>query len=206
MAALRLVIAPIIPSARVTFRSPTPCSAFKLRHPGVRLRAVPFFGGGSAALSEGESLSRPRFVLVLGYRVGDRLTPPWPGAGRPLDGAIAARSWVAWRLLGSNHRELARSASVFADVAACNASISQLRSGLEQGAATVSVEAVERMWGWVVRVDAGALAVASRLYLRQRECEYSCQVFLGAAGHADLPTTPPAPRNGSAIEVRVAAE
>ena len=120
--------------------------------------------------------------------------------------AVLPRAWVAWRLLGNNHREVARSATVFPDVTSCVASIRRLRRALEHAAAETSIETVDRLWGWVVRVDSAPVAVASRLYLRQRECEYSCQVFVGTAASAELPATAPAPRPAMPIDAKVATE
>ncbi|MDQ1694773.1 MAG: hypothetical protein QOJ03_126 [Frankiaceae bacterium] len=134
-------------------------------------------------------MTRPRFLLVPGHSVAGRPVPPWPGSGRDADSVPSSGTWVAWRLLGSNHREVARSAGGFSDITACLAAIRELRIALVNGTASIGVETTQGLWGWVLSVGERPRAVASRLYQRHRECDYSCRVFLAAAPAAEL--TPP---------------
>jgi hypothetical protein len=122
-----------------------------------------------------------RFLMVPGRRIGDRLAPRWPGAGRDIAIDLVPASWVAWRLLGNNHRELARSASVYGDVGACRAAIDELRQALAAGVADMHTELAAGCWTWVAVVGGNRLAVASRLYYRQREADHSCTVFAALA-------------------------
>jgi hypothetical protein len=122
-----------------------------------------------------------RFLLVPGRRIGDRLVPRWPGAGRDIALDLVPGAWVAWRLLGNNHRELARSARVFGDVGACRGAIEQLQQGLATGVADLHTELAAGSWSWVAVLAGHPLAVASRLYHRQREADHSCAIFAALA-------------------------
>jgi hypothetical protein len=151
-------------------------------------------------------VARPRFLLVLGHQIGGRFAPPWPGLGRTVAELPADGAWVAWRLLGSNHREVARSASVFPDVTACLAAIGIVRDALAAHTTQLRIEAVGGLWSWVLTIDDVASAVASRPYQRQRECDYNCHVFLAAAPAAVLVVSAPSPRQDSVSGTVVAAE
>jgi hypothetical protein len=147
---------------------------------------------GETARPEGDTLN-PRFLPVLGHAMRGRMSPPWPGAGRlPAGNLPADGAWVAWRLLGRNHREGARSARVFINVAGCVADVDLVHRALHDGTAELTIDAVGAMWSWSMVVGDQTVAVASRIYHRQRECQYSCRVFLATAPEAAL-VIPPAP-------------
>jgi hypothetical protein len=148
----------------------------------------------------GAEVVEPRFLLVVGERLGTRLAPPWPGLGRSLVSDDVPRSWTAWRLVGNNHRELARSAGVFPAVDGCLADIAELRTDVDRG--TVVVEALLRGWTWRFTIGDRLVAVASRLYQRQRECEYSVRSFVTAVPLARVPVlVPKAPEGGPIAQV-----
>ena len=92
--------------------------------------------------------------------------------------------WVAWRLVGSNHRELARSAGVFPTAPAAQEGIRLLCNGVERALAVT--EAARGLWAWQLSIDEAAVAVASRLYQRPRECAYNLAAALAAIRIADL--------------------
>ena len=123
-------------------------------------------------------MAHPRFLYVRGTIVDERPLPAWPGFGEPLRGDVAADgSWVAWRMLGRNNHELARSVLVYADVPACTAAARALKeqSGLAElriGPATDGGR-----WVWRVYHEDHDVAIASRSYSRQRECHYSLDQF-----------------------------
>jgi hypothetical protein len=56
----------------------------------------------------------------------------------------------------------------------------------------LATDAQSSMWRWVVTHDTRPIAVSSRLYLRQRECQYSLAQFLRCLGLAVLTTEPEA--------------
>ncbi|MBV9292974.1 MAG: hypothetical protein JO222_11040 [Frankiales bacterium] len=151
-------------------------------------------------------MTRPRFLCVLGHRTGGVLAPAWPGPGRTVAGSPPEGSWVAWRLLGSNHREVARSASVFPDMEACLRDVTRLRTVVGGGDFECVVDAVGGLWGWVVTSAGTPLAVASRLYQRQRECDYSYNVFLAAVPAAAVVMDLPGARGRQPSRAVVASE
>lgn len=120
----------------------------------------------------------PRFLFVLGHQLCGRLTPAWPGCGRVEQAGDCDGTWVAWRLAGGNHRELARSAAVFPSLAAARDSVGRLRGGLQR--AVASTEVVRGLWAWQLLIDDAPVAVASRLYQRPRECGYNLSIALAA--------------------------
>src|SRR4051794_16006874 len=121
------------------------------------------------------------------------MLPAWPGGGRqnrlsPLDG-----DWVAWRLVGGNHRELARSAVVFADATAAGEGIALVQAGGDR--ATAGIETLCGRWAWLLSIDGASVAVSSRLYQRTRECSDSLATALAALQVAEVPgVVPPTPR------------
>ena len=121
---------------------------------------------------------------MLGHQVRGRLAPSWPGGGRDDRPADNDGAWVAWRLVGSNHRELARSATVLPTTVAAGDAVALLRAGVARAAATT--EAVRGLWTWQLSIDDVPVAVASRLYQRPRECAYNLAAALAAIPIADL--------------------
>lgn len=120
----------------------------------------------------------PRFFLVLGHQTRGQMLPAWPGGGRQNRPAAVDGEWVAWRLLGSNHRELARSALVFPDAAAAGQGVALVQSAA--GRATAGVETLRGRWAWQLSIDGAAVAVSSRLYQRSRDCSDSLATALAA--------------------------
>jgi len=110
----------------------------------------------------------PRFFLVAGHQLGGRMLPAWPGGGRGSRPAPFDGQWVAWRIVGSNHRELARSPVVYPDAAAAQLAIASVQAGVER--ATGGTETVNGRWAWQLFIDGEPVAVSSRFYQRPREC------------------------------------
>lgn len=137
-------------------------------------------------------MGRPRFLLVTGYRIGVESPAGSLGFG-DFEGAPSSDgSWVGWRLIGANNRELARSASVWATTGACLTAIAMLRERINEVTALVAIDHTRGHWTW--RLDLGdghRVAVASRGYQRRREAQYALDQFLAAlrdpqAGVEDL--------------------
>jgi len=102
----------------------------------------------------------PRFqVLVI------------PPAARGDDEAEQAHApgTTSWRLLGSNHRELGRSADVFDDTSACLLAIKQLRESISNVDCQVLAHSTAGFWFWRMQLNTVAIAISSRLYQRRRE-------------------------------------
>jgi hypothetical protein len=131
-------------------------------------------------------LTGARFQFVLGQASGYRVLPSWPDARRALSGTELPETWVAWRLLGSNHREVARSARVFVDLGECRNQIELVRQAVIDRQAQLRAHPVAGQWSWTLCVDGQPVAVSSRHYQRQRDCDYSCTVFIGLVAGAGM--------------------
>jgi hypothetical protein len=120
-------------------------------------------------------VAEPRFLLVSGGS---------PVRGRTLsraDGASAQETWYAWRLLGSNNRELGRSSAVYADPPACFRSAEALQAGVSRAEPVAAVNQKTGLWVWRLDLEGTPAAVAARSYKRRRECLYSLERFLATA-------------------------
>jgi len=127
-------------------------------------------------------------MVVHGVFVNGVPIPEWPGqGGDSVRGATQSPgSWTSWRLVGPNHREIGRAARVFADIDACIEGVAAVRALLDVSVMTLAKRTSE--WTWRLTLDGEIVAVASRLYQRQRECEYSSRVFLLTAQSAQPPS------------------
>jgi hypothetical protein len=123
-------------------------------------------------------------MVVHGVFVSGICTPQWPGpGGAPVRSpGNTHATWASWRLVAPNHRELGRAAHVFADVDACIEAVAAIRTFLDVSVMTLAKRTSE--WTWRLTLGDEVVAVASRLYQRQRECEYNSRVFLLTAATA----------------------
>ncbi len=82
--------------------------------------------------------------------------------------------------MAPNNRPLGQGASHRETYASCLAEVHRLRAG--HARLTESVAPVEStgQWSWRVALDTETVAVASRSYLRMRECAYNLERFLTA--------------------------
>jgi hypothetical protein len=132
-------------------------------------------------------VSPPRFLIVRGVTEQGVSAPEWPTREDPF--AVAGRPdgvWFTWRLLSSNNRELGRSAAAHVSESGCLAAITVM-----QGSASVCVPSVNArssgQWWWHLDLCGARVAVAGRVYQRQRECRYNLDQFMLAlpdAGHS----------------------
>ena len=145
-------------------------------------------------------MAEPRFLLVSGGSPARVAPGAWPGHWAPVAGsAHADGAWFAWRLLGSNNRELGRSSSVFADASSCYRSALALQLGLSTAEPIAEVNQGTGLWVWRVELDGAPSAVAARPYKRRRECLYSLERFLASAPVATTdPRRPSRPIRGRA--------
>ncbi|MBO0871451.1 MAG: hypothetical protein J2P15_23095, partial [Micromonosporaceae bacterium] len=100
-------------------------------------------------------------------------------------GELARRS-LTWMLISPNNRRLGQASRSFETFQECHAAVLRLRE--QHGNAyfpTVSVD--ERgHWAWRVDLDGETVAVSSRSYLRQQECDYNLRRFLEAISAAGV--------------------
>lgn len=89
---------------------------------------------------------------------------------------------VTWMLVSPNSRPLGRSPRWFADLAACQ--VDARRLGAAGTALAPIVVAVSGTGQWRWRID--DVAVSTRTYLRQHECEYNVRRFIEALPDAQF--------------------
>ena len=102
-----------------------------------------------------------------------------PGGGR-------LGSWVAWRIVSGNNREMGRSAVVFEDLASCLAGIEELQNADERLEPRMSLDSRRSHWWWSIGLDGQPVAMSSRGYDRGRECGASLAGFLKALPRATV--------------------
>src|SRR5689334_8064999 len=82
----------------------------------------------------------------------------------------------AWRLLGANHRELARSAVRFGSWQ--EASADAAATAAHAGTATIDVAlAADATWHWTMTVDGEPRAASAMGYARRLECSRAVDRF-----------------------------
>ena len=118
-------------------------------------------------------MQRPRFTFLA--------MPATPEGAGDRPGHL-----ISWVLASSNQRLLARANTSFDSYSASYADLLRLREGLDRvDYVTVAIPDVAR-WIWRASIDGTAMAVASRSYLRVRECHYSLGKFKDAVGTAEV--------------------
>lgn len=97
---------------------------------------------------------------------------------------------LVWRLLGTNNRELGRSAELFGSVDACLSAIGQLRRMLEvpppARISFVDGHPSGFAWRWTIEAEGVSAATAARTFSRQRECRANFDIFVASAPHAEI--------------------
>lgn len=128
-------------------------------------------------------VAQPRFLFVARARARSESWSRWQAGLRRIQLADQgpSTSWVAWRLVGANNRELGRSAQTYADLIDCSESVVRLRQTVLTAQSAVSVDPSTGCWYWRLDVDGVPVASAGRAYQRQRECLYSLEQFQRAA-------------------------
>jgi len=123
----------------------------------------------------------PRFLFVAGTRPATESWFRWPDPlGLRTEQVGPDGSWFGWRLAAANNRELGRSASVFADLDSCRASVARLASSIDSTVPTTTIDDKTGLRAWQLSLDGELVAVSARRYHRQRECLYSLAHFLEA--------------------------
>jgi hypothetical protein len=93
---------------------------------------------------------------------------------------------TAWRLVGSNNRELGRSSQVYPDLAACKAAVTFLQAHIDEAESLVATNNDTGLWLWRLNIGDQWMAAAGRSYQRRRECLYNVLRFVAAAPIAAL--------------------
>lgn len=143
-------------------------------------------------VSRGGQMATPRFLFVAGTRPPTDAWFGWPDRlGLRAEHIGVDGSWFGWRLAAANNRELARSASVFADLDDCRMAVARLRESIDAATPATVVDDATGLRAWHLSIDGELVAVSARRYHRQRECLYSLAHFLDAVRIAQLPSTSP---------------
>lgn len=114
-------------------------------------------------------MARPRFQLIPGARL--------PGG--------EASGGVAWRLLGTNNRELGRAASSSVDADLAIQAIERVRTLAVDGVGHIVHEPQSGLWTWSLEDGERRVATSGRGFRHERECRYNLEQFRQAA-----PTAP----------------
>lgn len=126
----------------------------------------------------GGSVSDRRFVIVS-MPVGSRAA--WPGEWlADAKDPVANRAWSAWRLLGANNRELARSIATYADTESCIVALRTVRDAAERLTAVFRPVPTTGRWYWQASANGVPLVVSARPFSWRRDCEHNFGQFVAA--------------------------
>jgi len=127
----------------------------------------------SRTRERGSNVAAVRLLFVVSGRSGI-----WSAPGLASDQRmINLDGWCAWRLVGANNREVARSARTFPTFHECYQAARQVQHRLEVAAMTVRHDDVLNLWAWRVEIDGIAVATSGRMYQRHRECQSNAAQF-----------------------------
>jgi hypothetical protein len=125
-------------------------------------------------------VAQRRFVLVSTL-AGSRVR--WPGNWfdtPEVNGPVDTFAWCAWRLLGANNRELARSYTAYPDVATCTNAVRLIQSGHGRLEAATRPRLPTGRWYWEAGLDGVPLAVSAHWFRWRRDCEHNFEQFMAA--------------------------
>lgn len=86
-------------------------------------------------------------------------------------------AWCAWRLVGGNNREIARSARTYPDFQSCFEAVSQVQRSIGRSAPMIKIDPESRLWAWRLEIDGRVEVSGSRLYQRRRDCTFNIDQF-----------------------------
>jgi hypothetical protein len=96
---------------------------------------------------------------------------------------------VGWRLLGSNNRELGRSAVSYADAEAALRAIARIRELAVEGEAHILHHRGTTLWAWHLEEDGILVANSGRGFRYERECRHNLDQFRAEAPGAPAADT-----------------
>jgi hypothetical protein len=115
-----------------------------------------------------------RLLFVVSGRAG-----VWSAPGLlPDQRQINLDGWCAWRLVGANNREVARSARTFPTFHECYQGARYVQHRVAHATTTVRHDDVLNLWAWRAEIDGVPVATSGRLYQRHRECQSNVAQFL----------------------------
>lgn len=146
----------------------------------ARIVLYPWAGDAAAILLE--SSAPPMPSMWNGQPAGGRYVVAPRGASAAL---------VGWRMIGGNNRELGRGARPIGSVAEAYRAIHDAKLAFSRPEVRMMLDPVAG-WSWHISLDGERVAVSSRGYQRQRECEYGVEKFREHFPTAQLvvPTAP----------------
>jgi len=127
----------------------------------------------------GVRVALPRFTIFVAPQRG---RPGRPLRSEDLDSHELP---LCWRLLAANNRDVARSATAYAELDACLDAIADLQVRITDAVA-VATRAGRADWSWRLRLDGDDVAVSSRTYQRRLQCEAACSLFVVLVSDATL--------------------
>jgi len=128
----------------------------------------------SRTRERGSDVAAVRLLFVVSGRSGI-----WSAPGLATDQRMMnLDGWCAWRLVGANNREVARSARTFLTFHECYQAARQVQHRLDAAALTVRHDDVLNLWAWRAEIDGFAVATSGRMYQRHRECQSNAAQFL----------------------------
>ena len=139
----------------------------------------------------GGSVGERRFVMVSAS-MGARISRPgeWATGRQPV---AATHCSSAWRLLGANNRELARSFTTYPDAGSCAAAIKYLQTASDRLVPAFLPGLRRGRWFWQTAVDDVPLAASARSFALRRDCEQNFEQFLAVVSAGVVVTIVPAP-------------
>lgn len=115
-----------------------------------------------------------RLLFVASGRAG-----VWSAPGLvPAQREVSLDGWCAWRLVGANNREIARSARTFPSFHECYQAARHVQQRLTLAVTTLRHDDVLNLWAWRAQLDDVPVATSGRLYQRHRECQANVAQFL----------------------------
>jgi hypothetical protein len=130
-------------------------------------------------------LAPARVLFVTSERLAG-----WPRPGVDADEADGPRfsaRWSAWRLVGGNNREIARSAQIFDTFVDCYQAVRDVQYAVGANEGAVRLVNAEGSWAWRLELAGVAAVTSGRRYQRHRECTANLQQFLTAMPTATTP-------------------
>jgi hypothetical protein len=123
---------------------------------------------------KGNDVAAVRLLFVVSGRAG-----VWSAPGlEPEQREINLDGWCAWRLVGANNREIARSAKTFPTFHECYQAARHVQQRLALAVTAVRHDDALNLWAWRVQLDGVPVATSGRLYQRHRECQSNVAQFL----------------------------
>ena len=100
------------------------------------------------------------------------------------------KTWILWRLLSANNRDLGRGQNLFASHDQSVEHFRFVRENIERVEPVITHVDAGLEWFWVLMLDEQPVARSSRGYERLRECHYCLAQFLESVSTAEVVDDP----------------